>query len=199
MVHVDNGVKAQDYLKYSSFDLLILDWLMPELSGIDLLHSYRAAGGSVPVLMLTGKDKIDEKLEGLSQGADDYLTKPFDGRELVMRVKVLLRRAPALQGDIITFAGLELSNKSTSVKKNDKSINLTGKEFALLEFLMRRKNQIIPYATILSSVWTEDVESGPEALTACVKRLRQKIDSEGQPSLIRNSHGIGYGLFGDDA
>lgn len=196
VVHVEDGLAARDYLKYSSFDLMILDWTMPGLSGIDLLHAYRAAGGAVPVLMLTGKNSIEEKLEGLGEGADDYLTKPFDGRELILRVKALLRRAPAVQGDNPSYAGLELIAASNAVKVNGTITALTAKEFALLDFLMRRKNQIIPYDVILSSVWRDDLNSSPEALTACIKRLRRKIDTKGTPSVIRNSHGIGYGLFG---
>jgi DNA-binding response OmpR family regulator len=192
---VDNGKDAQRYLEYSAFDLLILDWTMPEMSGDELLRAYRSAGGTVPVIMLTGKREIEDKMQGFESGADDYLTKPFDGRELVMRVKALLKRPTALSGNKLTFEYLELDTGARSVSVQGKTVPLTVREFGLLEFLVRRARQFVPSETILNTVWKDEENAGSEALSTCVRRLRQKIDIEGQRSLVRNSHGIGYGIF----
>ncbi len=194
---VDNGKAAEDFLHYTSFDLIILDWMMPEMTGEELLKAYRAAGGTVPVIMLTGKKLIEEKIGGFEAGADDYLTKPFDGRELVLRVKALLKRPLDTFTRDLNFEYLELDSKARSVKIGDRLIHLTVKEFSLLEFLIRRKKQFIASEIILNTIWKDEEGAGADALTTCIRRLRQKIDIEGKTSLIRNSHGIGYGIFGD--
>lgn len=195
VTHVLNGKAGEEYLLFSTFDLMILDWMMPEMTGQELLVKYRATGGTALVIMLTGKREIEDKETSFSAGADDYLTKPFNGRELILRVNALLRRSNNLIDDSLVFSNLKLDRKTRTVEIDGRQISLTVKEFALLEFLIRRKQQFIPTETIMTSIWQGEESVGTEALMTCISRLRQKIDIEKGRSLIRNSHGLGYGIF----
>lgn len=195
VTHVLNGRAGEEYLHFSTFDLMILDWMMPEMTGQELLVKHRATGGTTPVIMLTGKREIEDKEIGFSSGADDYLTKPFNGRELILRVNALLRRSNNVIDDSLVFSHLKLDRKTRNAEIDGKQISLTVKEFALLEFLIRRKQQFIPTESIMASIWQGEESVGTEALMTCISRLRQKIDKEKGRSLIRNSHGLGYGIF----
>jgi len=191
---VHDGQEAQNRLKADQYDLLILDVNLPNLSGLEILKSFRAAGGITPILMLTGRDSVADKEEGLNEGADDYLTKPFHGKELVARIKALLRRPPALVTKVLMFDSLTLDREHYQVTNHGKEVALVPTEFDLLEFFMRNPNRVFAPEAILNRVWSSTSDATVDALTSCVKRLRKKIDSPGQQSFIRTIHGVGYKL-----
>ena len=191
---VTDGAEAQNMLKVYEYDILILDWELPHVSGIEILKDFRGRGGTTPVLVLTGKGEIDDKETGFDAGADDYLTKPFHGKELTARLRALLRRPEGYVGDLLKFAHLTLDQQNFQVMKNGEEIRLLPKEFALLEFLMRNPNRVFAAEALLNRVWVTESEATVDALTTCIKRLRKKIDVEGQPSIIRTIHGVGYRL-----
>lgn len=191
---VEDGEEALHRLKVSEYDLVILDWTLPKLAGVEVLKEHRRLGGQTPVLMLTGKDKISDKEEGFDAGADDYLTKPFHGKELTVRIKALLRRPPNLVQDVLRVGELVLQKENFSVRRGENEIRLLPKEFALLEFLMRHPNQVFSAEALLERVWVSESESTVEAVTTCIKRLRRKLESDGTPSPIATVHGVGYKL-----
>lgn len=193
--HVSNGADALARLKAYAYELVILDWNLPEVQGIEVLNQHRQHGGRTPVLLLTGKNSIDEKIQGFDAGADDYLTKPFNGKELTARIRALLRRPPELQEEKLVVGDLELIPERHSVKRADKEIALVPREYALLSFLMKHPNQLFQPDKLLDMVWSSDTDSSYEALTTCIKRLRKKIDRENEPTVIKNVHSVGYGLF----
>ncbi len=189
-----DGDEAAGNLKVYDYDLVVLDWNLPHVSGIELVQEYRARGGQSPVLMLTGMDKIQDKEQGFDSGADDYLTKPFEGRELTARVRALLRRPGAIVNNIVEFADIKIDRGNYAVTRANQEIKLLPKEFALLEFMMMRPNRVFSGDELLNKVWPNDSISTADALTTCIKRLRKKIDVEGQSSIIRTVHGVGYKL-----
>jgi len=191
---VEDGEEALHRLKVSEYDLVILDWTLPKLTGVEVLKEHRRMGGQTPVLMLTGKDKISDKEEGFDAGADDYLTKPFHGKELTARIKALLRRPALLVKDLLRVGDLSLEKQNFSVHRGDNEIRLLPKEFALLEFLMRHPNQVFSAEALLERVWVSESESTVEAVTTCIKRLRRKLESDGSSSPIVTVHGVGYKL-----
>lgn len=191
----DNGRDGLDKLQFYQYDLVILDWELPEMTGIEICKEFRSRGGTTPVLMLTGKGTIGDKESGFEAGADDYLTKPFHMKELSMRLKALLRRGgTALQGDTLKFRDLALEPASHRVTREGKDLQLLPKEFALLEFLMRHPNQVFSAEALLSRVWASETDTTVDAVSTCIKRLRKKIDQEGQSSIIKTVHGVGYKL-----
>lgn len=196
--HVNDGLEAVMRLETYTYELIILDWGLPKVEGIEVLSKHRKAGGKTPVLFLTGKGGIDDKLTGFQSGADDYLTKPFDGRELQARVSALLRRPHQMHGNALKAGTLELLPSVHSVRFKGKKIPLVPREYALLEFFMRHPKQLFKPDKLLDVVWKNDSEASYEALTTCIKRLRKKLDREGEPSIIKNVHGVGYGLFPEE-
>jgi DNA-binding response OmpR family regulator len=179
-------------------DILILDWNLPNVSGVDICRQYRARGGSVPIIMLTGKTAVADKEEGLDAGADDYLTKPFHPRELSARLRALMRRTRDFSQDtldVVLKAGdIVLDTKAFSCTKMDVEINLLPKEFALLEFLMRHPNEVFSSQELLDEIWSKESENSPDTVRVHITKLRSKIDVEGKPSLIRTIHRVGYKL-----
>jgi DNA-binding response OmpR family regulator len=179
-------------------DILILDWSLPNVSGIEICRQYRARGGAVPVLMLTGKTTVSDKEEGLDAGADDYLTKPFHPRELSARLRALLRRArefsPVTLDAVLKAGDIILDTKAFKVTKAGQEINLLPKEFALMEFLMRHPNQVFSSQELLDEIWSKESENSPDTVRVHITKLRAKIDVEGKPSLIRTIHRVGYKL-----
>lgn len=196
---VENGLEAADRLKFYKYDVIILDWMLPGLQGVDVLRQFRGQGGSTPVLMLTAKTATGEKITGLDAGADDYLTKPFEVGEVSARVRALLRRPQAVTGNVLKQAHLVLERDSHRVTKVDAEIQLLPKEFALLEFFMRHPNQVFSAEALLDRVWASDSEASPETIRTYIKRLRQKIDLKDVPSLIQTVHGVGYKFSADSA
>ncbi|MBS2008730.1 MAG: response regulator transcription factor [Cyanobacteria bacterium SZAS TMP-1] len=195
--HAAAGLDAEQLLKVSSFDLIILDWSLPDLEGIEILRRHRQAGGVTSVIMLTGRSAMTDKLEGFDRGADDYLTKPFHAKELMARVRALLSRPQNLQDKHLVTGILELMPEIHAVRRGEEKIQLVPREFNLLKYLMTHPNQLISSDRLLDLLWPGDDSSTPEALMTCVSRLRKKIERPNEPALIRNVHGVGYGLFTD--
>jgi len=192
---VDEGAAALSRLKAYEYDVVIIDWHLPQMSGIDVCKEYRTDGGAALMLMLTGKTRMSEREEGLDAGCDDYLTKPFDVRELAARVRALLRRASArVTANTLEIGTLKLEPKNYRVTRADKEVKLVPKEFAILEFLMRHPNVVFSCEALMSRVWTADEETSPEIIRTHIKNLRKKLDAPGQPELIGTVHGVGYKL-----
>lgn len=191
---VHTGQEAITLLKTYPYDLVILDWELPELSGIGILKEFRAYGGKIPILLLTGKRETAQKEEGLDAGADDYLTKPFDVKELSARVRALLRRPPALSPTLMSHGNITLELKTCRVTCRGKEVKLLPTEYALLEFFMRHPNQVFSTETLLNNVWKSDSEATGLAVRTYITRLRKKLDIEGQPSIISTVYGLGYKL-----
>jgi DNA-binding response OmpR family regulator len=187
---------AKDKLFVSGFDLLILDWELPDGSGIEIIREFRAQGGDAPVLMLTGKNTINDKETGFNSGADDYLTKPFNLKEVGMRVNALLRRprATATADNALKVRNIVLEPASYRVLKDGKDVMLLPTEFALLQFLMRNQNKVFSAEALLERVWQSESEASTKAVSACIHRLRGKLESDGELPLIKTVHGVGYKL-----
>jgi len=188
---LDNGAEANDHLKTFDYDLIVLDWELPGLHGIEVLKAFRSRGGKTPVLMLTGKKELDDKELGLDSGADDYLTKPFEMRELAARVRALLRRPKSGQESNTLVAGdIRMDVSKHRVVKGEQSISLVPKEFQLLEFLLRNQNHVFTPEALLNRVWPSDSEATLEALRTTIKRVRKKVDPDGK--ILRTVYGVGY-------
>ncbi|MCA9802049.1 MAG: response regulator transcription factor [Cyanobacteria bacterium HKST-UBA02] len=191
---VHRGDDAVDRLKFYNYDLVILDLHLPEKSGIEVLKAYRRSGGKSPVLILTGQNAIEDKANGLDAGADDYLTKPFDTRELSARIRALLRRPAELNANQLVFEDLILDPVAYKVFRGREEINLLPKEFALLEFFMRNRGQTFDTEALLDRVWKSESDSSPDTVRVTLQRLRRRIDRQGEPSVIETRHRIGYRL-----
>jgi len=189
-----DGADASERLKISTYDLLILDWDMPFITGVELCKSFRQSGGTTPILILTGKDAVDNKIEGLDSGADDYLTKPFNLRELSARVKALLRRPVVMQNQVLKCRNLELDTSARQVRKDGHVIELFPRELALLEFLIKHSNQVFSLEALQERIWPSDSETSPETLRVHIARLRTKIETEGQAPILKTVHRQGYML-----
>ena len=179
-------------------DLAILDVMLPGLDGWSLLRGIRAAGKTMPVLFLTARDEVDDRVQGLELGADDYLVKPFAFAELLARVRTLLRRGtngkPAEQASVLRAADLELDLLKRRAVRAGKRIDLTAKEFALLELLLRRRGEVLPRSLIASQVWDMNFDSDTNVVEVAVRRLRAKVDDDFEMKLIRTVRGMGYVL-----
>ena len=192
---VNDGSEALDLLRAYQYDLVILDWELPGASGIEICRQFRTTGGASPILFLTGKKSIDDKEAGFSAGADDYLTKPFNVRELAARVKALLRRPVAYSTDTLVVGPLVMQPTKFELTCHGEVVNLLPKEFALLEFFMRHPGQIFSADALLGRVWPNESDATPEALRQTISRLRNKIDQKGdKQSLIRTVINVGYKL-----
>jgi DNA-binding response OmpR family regulator len=188
---VHTGEEALDVLAVSSYDLLILDWNLPGRSGLDVCQWYRQHGGTSPVLMLTGKSAVIDKETGLDGGADDYLTKPFSMRELAARVRAVLRRSTTVTSNILTRGPYRVDPFKFQISKDGESVSLQPREFALFEFLMRHPGDVFSAEALLERIWRSDSEASLDALRACIKRIRKKLDD---PDVIETVHGVGYRL-----
>jgi DNA-binding response OmpR family regulator len=184
--------EARDKISFSDFELLVLDWNLPDGEGLSLLEDLRAAGCSTPALMMTAKCDINDKVKGFAAGSDDYLAKPFHLQELVARVGALLRRPPHITQEVLTVRNLTLDPKSHTVRIDGEEVKILPKEFALLEFLLRHPNQVYSNEQLLDKVWPSTAEVSPETVTTTIKRLRKKVDRPGVPSIIDNVFGVGY-------
>jgi DNA-binding response OmpR family regulator len=191
---VADGKQGLEKLQYYQYDLVIMDWQLPGMEGVQILKEFRSSGGITPVLMLTGKNTIVDKEAGLDSGADDYLTKPFHMKELSARIRALLRRPTVMVGNILTAGKFSLDPTNHIVTRDGAELKLLPKEFALLEFLMRHPNQVFSADALLNRVWASESDATIDALTSCIKRLRKKIDADGETSSVRTVHGVGYKL-----
>ncbi len=187
-----SGLEAEYFLKTYKCDAIILDWDLPDKSGVEVCRHYRKKGGLIPILLLTGKNQIAEKTEGLDSGAEDYLTKPFDLKELSARIRALLRRSPQFADNNLSFGNIELSFRDHTVNYEGHEIKLFPKEFTLLEFFMRHSTEIFDSAALLNHVWPAEAGVGTETVRQSIHRLRQQFDKEGEPSFIENVRGVGY-------
>jgi OmpR-family two-component system manganese-sensing response regulator len=194
--HIDDGQEALLQLQCTEYDLLILDWQLPKVSGIEICRQYRASGGIAPVIMLTGKLTDVDKETGLDAGADDYLTKPYSLKELLARLRALLRRVSLQQEVKLVVADVEMDAANFIVTKGGVEIPLLPKEFALLEFFMRNTNRVFSSEALLQRVWDTDSEASTNALRSAMRRLRQKLGEDGDNSIIENIHGVGYRMRG---
>jgi two-component system copper resistance phosphate regulon response regulator CusR len=176
------------------YDLVILDVMLPGLDGWRILQGMRKAGRQMPVLFLTARDHVEDRVKGLELGADDYLVKPFAFSELLARVRTLLRRGKSKEPEVLQAADLELDLLRRRVTRAGKRIDLTAKEFALLELLLRRQGEVLPRSLIASQVWDMNFDSDTNVIEVAVRRLRSKVDDEFQPKLIRTVRGMGYVL-----
>jgi DNA-binding response OmpR family regulator len=188
-----DGDSGLEITKSFRFDLIVLDWQLPGLSGVEVCQSYRKNGGVSPVIMLTGLGSIDNKTSGFDSGADDYLTKPCDLRELSARIRALLRRPAQIEEEVLKVAHLSLNTKSLVAEVAGKKVELLPKELALLEFFMRHPDRVFSQDAILAHVWKSDSEAGPETVRTWIKRLRKKIDVDDK-SAIQTIYGVGYKL-----
>jgi len=179
-----------------AFDVIVLDVMLPGGSSFDLCRTLRDRNVGTPVLMLTARDTVDDRVQGLDSGADDYLTKPFAFRELVARLHALARRPPTQLPEVATIADLEVDLRAHRVRRAGRDIELTAKEFALLEFFLRHAGQVVDRAAITAHVWDENHDPFTNVLEVLVRRLRRKIDDELPNKLIQTVRGAGY-RFGD--
>lgn len=191
--HVGDGTEAKDRLRLYEYDLIILDWQLPGASGLEICQTYRAVGGQKPILMMTGKQATADKVAGLDTGADDYLTKPFEFAEFGSRVRALLRRQNTTVSMVLTVQDIELNPSDHSVKRGGKTIDLTPREFAILEFLIKHRDQVVSPEMILNGVWHSESESTIDSIYTLVKNIRKKIGDK--QSVIKTVHGIGYKLL----
>jgi DNA-binding response OmpR family regulator len=189
-----DGETAVSKLYASPYDVVILDVMLPGKDGLQICREMRAAGMATPVLMLTARDAIEHRISGLDSGADDYLTKPFDFGELLARIRALLRRGPALLDPILRVGDLEIDTRARSVLRGRQSIDLTAKEYSLLEYLARRKGEVVGRMDISEHVWEETYDPFSNLIEVYVQRLRRKIDSGHGSRILHTRRGEGYQL-----
>jgi len=191
-----DGRDGYEYVRQGHYDVIILDWDLPGMSGVDICKKYRAANGTAAVLMLTGKSQISDKELGLDSGADDYLTKPFNMRELSARLRALMRRPTMAVSNVLAAGELKMDPLKHRLTKNGVDIHLLPKDFSLLEFLMRHPDEVFSTEALLQRVWNLDTESGSNAVRTSVKRLRKMLDDsdDEEKSIIENVRRIGYRL-----
>ncbi len=195
-----DGAEALASIAGHAPDALVIDVMMPRLDGIETTRALRTAGNDLPILVLTARDSVGDRVEGLDAGADDYLTKPFALEELLARLRALLRRAHTADGDddlageTLSFSDLSLNLATREVRRGDRTIELTRTEFALLEMFLRRPRRVLERAFILEEVWGYDFPTTANSLEVYVGYLRRKTEAEGEPRLIHTVRGVGYVL-----
>jgi two-component system copper resistance phosphate regulon response regulator CusR len=195
-----DGAMALEQAGTNDYDLIILDILLPRLNGLDVCRRLRARGLSVPILMLTARGGPDQRVEGLDVGADDYLSKPYHFPELLARVRALLRRGPALAPSVLSFHDLTVDTRARRVERAGAIIPLTAKEYALLEYLLRRHGEVVGRADIAEHVWDDSFDPMSNLIEVYIQRLRRKIDHGQSVKLIHTRRGAGYSLtIADDA
>jgi two-component system, OmpR family, copper resistance phosphate regulon response regulator CusR len=189
-----DGLDGLHLATTGSYDLLLLDVMLPRMDGWTVLQALRASGRELPVLFLTARDEVEDRVRGLELGADDYLVKPFAFSELLARVRSLLRRGRSKESEVLTAADLEIDLLRRRVSRGGTRIELTAKEFALLELLVRRQGEVLPRSLIASQVWDMNFDSDTNVIEVAVRRLRAKVDESFEPRLIRTVRGMGYVL-----
>ena len=193
----EDGALALRELAISPADAIVLDVLMPEVDGLEVCRRLREAGDRTPVLMLTARDAVSDRVDGLDAGADDYLVKPFALAELLARLRALLRRNESdggADGESVRFADLTLDPRTREVLRGERQIELTKTEFELLHLLMRHSRQVLTRGQIFEAVWDYDFGPSSNALEVYVGYLRRKTEAEGEPRLIQTVRGVGYAL-----
>lgn len=189
-----DGLEALDYMQLTSYDAIILDIMLPGLDGLAVLQKMRTAGDKTPVLLLTARGSVEDRVAGLDLGADDYLVKPFAFDELVARLRVLLRRSSGQVSNVLRCGDLEMDLSSRSVSRNGRELQLSAKEFAVLEYLLRNQGVVLTRETIENHVWDYDFEGGSNVVDVYIRYLRKKVDDGFEKKLIQTVRGTGYVL-----
>ncbi|MHB1677866.1 MAG: heavy metal response regulator transcription factor [Sulfuriferula sp.] len=187
-----NGIDGQYLALTEEFDLVILDVMLPGINGWDVLLALRAAGKSMPVLFLTARDQVDDRVKGFELGADDYLLKPFAFTELLARVRTLLRRGKTVAPETLEIADLKVNLVRRRAARSGQRIDLTAKEFVLLTLFLERRGEVLSRTLIASQVWDMNFDSDTNVVEVAVRRLRAKIDDRFEPKLIHTVRGMGY-------
>ena len=191
-----DGLEAEDYIDMTEYDGIILDGMLPGKDGLDILKEMRRKGNHTPVLMLTARDSIENRVKGLDYGADDYLVKPFSFEELLARLRAVMRRKPVFVSEVLTVDDLQMNLHTKDVMRNGERIELSSKEYMLLEYLMQNKNIVLSREQIQERVWGYDFEGGSNVVDVYIRYLRKKIDHENEKKLIQTVRGVGYVIRG---
>ena len=189
-----DGQEALDYAESTDYDLIILDIMMPGIDGLSVVRKLRRIGNNTPVLLLTARDAVSDRVCGLDAGADDYLTKPYAFDELLARIRALLRRQAPQKSDCMSVGDLTLCVSSKKVARGGREISLSAKEFALLESLMRHKGSVLSRPQLENQVWDYDFDGGSNVIDVYIRYLRRKIDDPFEKKLIHTVRGAGYVL-----
>jgi DNA-binding response OmpR family regulator len=194
--HASEATSGREMVLASDYDAVVLDLMLPGGDGLEILKLLRERGSAVPVLVLTARSALEDRVRGLDLGADDYLAKPFDFRELLARLRAITRRPPVPPQMILSEADLELDLTSHEVRRAGTPIHLTAREYALLEYLLRNKGMLVTRGMILDNVWGLDYDGGSNLVEVYINYLRGKLDQDFEPKLIRTVRGAGYVLGG---
>jgi DNA-binding response OmpR family regulator len=189
-----DGMSGLSLVRESEPDLAILDWMMPGLTGVELCRRLRATGIKIPVILLTAKDEVGDRVTGLDAGADDYLVKPFSIEELLARIRAHLRRTQDTDTDLLQFEDLSLNRRTREVHRGQRSIDLTAKEFDLLQYLMSHPRQVFTREQILENIWGYDFLGDSNIIEVYVRYLRLKLEHDSEKRLIHTARGVGYSL-----
>ncbi len=191
---LNDGLSGLSAARDSHLDLILIDWMLPGISGLDICKRLRQTGTKIPIILLTAKDDISDRVAGLDAGADDYIVKPFNLEELLARVRANLRRNQEDNSDLLQFLDLSLNRSSRKVLRGSRSIELTAKEFDLLEYLMSHPQQVLSRDQILERVWGYDFVGDSNIIEVYVRYLRLKLEAEQEKRLIQTVRGVGYVL-----
>lgn len=187
-----DGVEALEYLSGAQFDVVILDVMMPRMDGMELLRRMRSSGNDTPVILLTAMDSVPDRVRGLDTGADDYLVKPFSFDELMARIRVVTRKRTGAVTNVFTLADLTVDTASHTVTRGGRTITLSSKEFALLEYLIRNKGTVLSRESIENNLWNYDYSGGSNVVDVYISYLRRKIDNGFSKKLIQTVWGVGW-------
>ncbi len=192
----DNGLDAVDFIEFTDYDAIILDIMMPGMDGIEVLRTIRENGNTTPVLLLTAKDQIQDRVAGLDAGSDDYLTKPFAYEELTARLRAIMRRPQQTEviSNVLSIGELSMDTSSHLVKRENEVIELSAKEYAVLEYMLRNQNQVLSRDQIEHNAWGYDYEGVSNVVDVYIRRLRKKVDNDYDIKYIHTVRGAGYML-----
>lgn len=195
---VYDGLEALDYLEASNYDVVILDIMMPKLDGVEVLRRLRASGSDIPVIMLTAKSQVEDKILGLDSGADDYLTKPFDSSELIARLRAITRRVSTALQSVLTLGNTQLDTASFALNTDRGSVTLTNKEFQMMEYFMLNAGNVISADSFMEKIWGYDSDTEINVVWVYISYLRKKLSTLGSNLKIKVSRNIGYSLVVDE-
>lgn len=189
-----DGMSGLSLAREAAPDLAILDWMLPGLTGVELCRRLRATGNKLPIILLTARDEVSDRVQGLDAGADDYMVKPFSIEELLARIRAHLRRTEEVEEDILRFEDLSLNRLTREVYRGQRTIELTAKEFDLLEYLLNHPRQVYTRDQILEKVWGYDFMGDSNIIEVYIRYLRLKLEEQGEKRLIHTVRGVGYAL-----